>query len=112
MAKTLWSFGHPECKRVKGKVVLAAFCFSQFFVLPSDQSILQEQQHEGDLLGLQDRSFSVCTACCLSYIMFYPISSVIRPSFFSFQNNPKDLDPSYMTDLIFLDRLGRVKLVL
>ena len=42
----------------------------------------------------------------------YRISSVIRQSFFSFQNNPKDLDPSCKTDLDLLDCLGRVKLVL
>ena len=35
-----------------------------------------------------------------------------KTEFFSFQNNPKDLDPSYKTDLDLLDRLGRVKLVL
>ena len=29
----------------------------------------------------------------------YRISSDIRRIFFSFQNNPKDLDPSYKTDL-------------
>ena len=42
----------------------------------------------------------------------YRISSVIRREFFSFQNNPKDLDLSYKTDLDLLDCLGRVKLVL
>ena len=31
---------------------------------------------------------------------------------FSFQNNQKDLDPSYRTDLDLWDCLGRVKLVL
>ena len=31
---------------------------------------------------------------------------------FSFQNNPKDLDPAYKMDLDLLDCLGRVKLVL
>ena len=41
----------------------------------------------------------------------YRISSVIRRSFFFFQNNPKDLDPSYKTDLDLLNCLGRVKLV-
>ena len=35
-----------------------------------------------------------------------------KTEFFSFQNNPKDLDLSYKTDLDLLDRLGRVKLVL
>ena len=42
----------------------------------------------------------------------YRISSVIRQSFFPFQNNPKDLDPSFKTDLDLWDCLGRVKLVL
>ena len=31
---------------------------------------------------------------------------------FSFQNNPKNLDPSYRTDLDLWDSLGRIKLVL
>ena len=31
---------------------------------------------------------------------------------FDFQNNPKNLDPSYKMDLDFWDCLGRVKLVL
>ena len=41
----------------------------------------------------------------------YRISSVIRQSF-SFQNNPKDLDPSCKMDLDLLDCLERVALVL
>ena len=40
-----------------------------------------------------------------------PISLVIR-HFFSFQNNPKNLDLAYKTDLDLWDCLGRVKLVL
>ena len=32
--------------------------------------------------------------------------------FFSFQNNPKNLDPSYKMDLDLWDCLGRVKLIL
>ena len=35
-----------------------------------------------------------------------------KTEFFSFQNNPKNLDPSYKMDLDLLDCLGRVKLVL
>ena len=35
-----------------------------------------------------------------------------KTQFFSFQNNPKDLDPSYKMDLDLWDPLGRVKLVL
>ena len=41
----------------------------------------------------------------------YRISPVIR-QFFSFQNNPKNLQPSYKTDLDLWNCLGRVKLVL
>ena len=36
----------------------------------------------------------------------------VRESFFSFQSNPKNLDPSYKMDLDFWDCLGRVKLIL
>ena len=39
----------------------------------------------------------------------YRISSIIRRSF-SFQNNPKDLDPSCKMDLDLWDCLGRVKI--
>ena len=39
----------------------------------------------------------------------YRISLVIRQSF-SFQNNPKNLDPSYKMDLDLWDCLGRLKL--
>ena len=35
-----------------------------------------------------------------------------KTEFFSFQNNPKDLDSSCKTDLDLWDCLGRVKLVL
>ena len=35
-----------------------------------------------------------------------------KTEFFSFQNNPKDLDLSYKTDLDLWDCLGRVNLVL
>ena len=40
------------------------------------------------------------------------ISSVIRQSFFPFQNNPKNLDPSYKMDLGLWDCLGKVQFVL
>ena len=41
----------------------------------------------------------------------YHISLVIRHEFFSFHNNPKNLDLSYKMDLDLWDCLGRVKLV-
>ena len=40
------------------------------------------------------------------------ISLAIGQSFFSFQNNPKNLDPSYKMDLVHWNCLGRIKLVL
>ena len=42
----------------------------------------------------------------------YHIFSVIRQSFFSFQNNLKYVGPCYKTDLDLWDSIGRVKLVL
>ena len=39
----------------------------------------------------------------------YHISLVIRQSYFSFPNNPKNLDPSFKMDLDLWDCLGRVK---
>ena len=41
----------------------------------------------------------------------YHISSVVRQSFFSFQNNLKNLDPSNKMALDLWDCLGRVKLI-
>ena len=45
------------------------------------------------------------------YVLVLPYFFRYKTEFFSFQNNPKDLDPSYKTDLDLWDRLGRVKLV-
>ena len=45
----------------------------------------------------------------LTFVIYtYRISLVIRQVFFFFQNNSKDLDPSYKTDLDLRDSLGRV----
>ena len=41
-----------------------------------------------------------------------PYFFAYKAVFFSFQNNPKNLDPSYKMDLDLWDCLGRVKLVL
>ena len=41
-----------------------------------------------------------------------PYFFAYKTVFFSFQNNPKNLDPSYQTDLDLWDCLGRVKPVL
>ena len=49
---------------------------------------------------------SVGSAAPLPYFFGY------KTEVFSFQNNPKDIDPSCKTDLDLWDCLGRVKLVL
>ena len=49
---------------------------------------------------------------CCHPLKEFRISLVIRQSFFYFQNNPKNLDPSYKMDLDLWDCLGRVKVVL
>ena len=41
----------------------------------------------------------------------YRVSLVIRQSFFFFQNNPKNLGPSYKMDLDLLDSFGSIKLI-
>ena len=58
------------------------------------------------------------TCCCFKKVVveiwvnmvnmtvIYHISLVIRQFNFSYQNNPKNLDPSYKMDLDFLDCLG------
>ena len=47
---------------------------------------------------------------CSVYLNNYRISSIIRREFFSFQNNPKDLDPSCKMDLDLWDCLGMGKI--
>ena len=45
-------------------------------------------------------------------IKLIPYFFSYKMGLFSYQNNPKNLDPSYKTDLDLWDCLGRVKLVL
>ena len=44
--------------------------------------------------------------------LLVPYIFAYKTGFFSFQNNPKNLDPSYKMDLDLWDSLGKVKLVL
>ena len=74
------------------------------------------------VLSKTDKLYSIQTCNRLTYNTFtdIPIFDIYfityffgyKTEFFSFQNNPKDLDPSYKTDLDLWDCLGRVKLVL
>ena len=77
--------------------------FQMLTVTLTNDVVSFEQQGPGCINMLYDNSLSS---------FHYRISSVIRRSFFFFQNNPKDLDPSCKTDLDLLDCLGRVNLVL
>ena len=52
-----------------------------------------------------DKKIYVKNVSAIAYFFGY------KTEFFFFQNNLKDLDPSYKTDLDLLDCLGRVKLV-
>ena len=49
--------------------------------------------------------------CCHNYAIFgqIPYFFDYKTGFFSFQNNPKDLDPSCKTDLDLWDCLGKGK---
>ena len=55
--------------------------------------------------------FSQCTLAA-AWQSLIPYFFGYKTEFFSFQNNPKNLDPSYKKDLDFWDCLGRVNLVL
>ena len=46
------------------------------------------------------------------YLINVPYFFAYKTVFFSFQNNPKNLDPSYEMDLDLWDCLGRVKPIL
>ena len=63
--------------------------------------------------------FTSCVTAVINVIILVTDSSLLHTVFlrlldgvFSFQNNPKNLDLSYKTDLDLKDCLGRVKLVL
>ena len=57
-------------------------------------------------------TFWIGLGVCLSMDWLVPYFFGYKTEFFSFLNNPKDLDLSCKTDLDLWDCLGRVKLVL
>ena len=65
-----------------------------------------------DTQGLISSTSEYCCflPCCSRSLIPYFFG--YKTSFFSFQNDPKNLDPSYKTDLDLWDCLGRVKLIL
>ena len=54
----------------------------------------------------------MCKRQQITHKLNIPYFSGYKTEFFSFQNNPKDLDLSCKTDLDLWDCLGRVKFVL
>ena len=111
-------------QRCHGRVVelLAPMltCFQKIFAVHIDSRIImfyfnQEMQSwlecaapELDIPQIweEDKPLSKYISTELPYFFGY------KTEFFSFQNNPKDLDPSCKMDLDLWDCLGRVKLVL
>ena len=61
--------------------------------------------------AILNKFFSPASDVVSLRVVQYHISSIIRQSF-SFQNNPKNLDPSYKMDLGFWDCSGMVSLIL
>ena len=57
-------------------------------------------------------NYWLCEPMFLSVLYQVPYFFGYKTEFFSFQNNPTDLDLSCKTDLDLWDCLGRVKLVL
>ena len=60
-------------------------------------------------MHLTQVGFVVLWPTCFNSTMQYSIG--YKTEFFSFQNNPKNLDPSCETDLDLWDCLGKVKLI-
>ena len=58
------------------------------------------------------RSFALLKLLTFFFSENIPYFFGYKAEIFSFQNNPKDLDPSWKMDLDLCDCLGRVKLVL
>ena len=69
-------------------------------VIPYEKKILTDKDHS------HFSSYMISIFIQLPYFFSY------KMEFFSFQNNPKNLDPSYKTDLVLKHYFGRVKLVL
>ena len=65
------------------------------------------------LSGIECIEFILILSSCAREVIRCDIQFfAYKTVFFSFQNNPKNLDPSYKTDLDLWDCLGRVKPVL
>ena len=67
------------------------------------------EKYEKFLLPLLIKRTDIIHYLCYKEILYF---FGYKTEFFSFQNNPKNLDPSYKMDLDLWDCLGRVNLVL
>ena len=88
-------------------------CIVEFFILSLDVLMAMYLSNDEPTQEYAVEALSeLITIQSIQVCLGYRISSLIRRCFFSFQNNPKNLDPSYKTDLDLWDCLGRVKPVL
>ena len=67
-----------------------------------------KQPIRSNLIPVMLHSYTLASKIIVTVPYFFAYKTV----FFSFQNNPKNLDPSYKTDLDLWDCLGRVNPVL
>ena len=63
------------------------------------------------IIVLKMEQFGIAMKYCI-YSAMIPYFFGYKTEYFTFQNNPKNLDPSYKMDLDLWDCFGRVKLVL
>ena len=75
----------------------------------SSEVVLISSGHNSEILLYMNKDVNVYFRSCNFHLPYFFDYKMV---FFSFQNNPKNLDPSYKTDLDLWDCLGRVKPVL
>ena len=71
---------------------------------------LQDGCFAGKVCEIFVKTAEILSCCVYNYDIMYFFG--YKTEFFSFQNNLKNLDPSYEMDLELWDCLGRIKLVL
>ena len=110
-AKIVYNFGLSECNMVKHLEIQMYECFVERASLPvngcvsSSCTIVCKERNTKIQNTSSMHILANLTGCKTGSPLsktisnIFRISSVIRRSFFSFQNNPKVLDPSCKTDL-------------
>ena len=76
------------------------------------RQLKQENEAANEQIRLLQDKYVLLKYLFLNPSFIIPYFFAYKTVFFPFQNNPKNLDPSYKTDLDLWDCLGRVKPVL